>query len=248
MNLTDKVALITGSARRVGKALALGLARAGCGIVVHYGRSAEAAAQTVAEIKAEGVEAWSFSADLGDEAAVKRVIATTLDLAGRLDILVNSASIFPPEDFLTATSESWERNMMINLKTPFLLSQAFARQLPPERQGKIINLLDSDAMRPKNHHFSYTISKVGLEGLTKAVAHALAGRNIQVNGIALGAILPNINLKDTDPAKFERLAERIPMRRTGDPQDVVKALIYLVKEADYVTGEIIRVNGGWHLV
>jgi len=245
MQLTHTVALLTGSAKRVGKALALGLAEKGCHIVIHYGGSAEAAAETVAEIKALGVEAWAISADLTDETAVQGLIPAALEQAGRLDILVNNASVFPPEYFLTADPAAWERVMMINLKTPFLLSQAFARQLPPDRPGKIINLLDSDAMRPKNHHFAYTISKVGLEGLTKVVAYALAERNIQVNGIALGAILPNVN--DADSGVFERLAQRIPARRTGDSQAVVEALLYLVEKADYVTGEIIRVDGGWHL-
>lgn len=247
MKLNKKVALITGSAKRVGKALALGLAKEGCNIIIHYGRSEEEAAETVAEIEALGVEGWAFSADLGDEAALKTVISRALELAGRLDILVNNASIFPPEDFLNATPESWDSNMTVNLKAPFLLSQAFAQHLPEDRQGKIINLLDSDSLRPKNHHFSYTISKYGLEGLTKATAYALAKRNIQVNGIALGAILANVNLQHTDAAKFEKLAKRIPMGRTGDPKGVVKALIYLVKDADYITGEVIRVDGGWHL-
>ncbi|RME74010.1 MAG: SDR family oxidoreductase [Chloroflexi bacterium] len=245
MELKSRVALVTGSAKRVGKALALALAEQGCHIVVHYGRSAAAAGDTAAQIRQAGVNAWTISADLGDEAAVQALVPQALEMAGRLDILVNNASIFPPEDFLSATSESWDRNMMVNLKAPFLLSQAFARALPPERQGKIINLLDVAAMRPGNHHFSYTISKVGLEGLTKAMAVALAPHNIQVNGIALGAILPNVN---DDPALFDRLTQKIPARRTGDPQDVVKALLYLLRDADFVTGEIIRVDGGSHLV
>ena len=135
--------------------------------------------------------------------------------------------------------------MMVNLKAPFLLSQAFAQALPKGQPGKIINLLDATAMRPQNHHFSYTISKVGLAGLTKAMAHALAERNIQVNGIALGAILPNVN---DDPVLFDRLASRIPARRTGSPQDVVKAMLYLIQSGDYITGEIIHIDGGKHLV
>jgi len=246
MQLRGKVALITGGAKRIGKAIALGLAQEGCHIVVHYGRSAEAAEQIVAELKEQGVEAWSFTADLGDEAAVREMIPTALACAGRLDILVNNASVFPPETFLTAEAANWDRTMMINLKAPFLLSQAFANQLPSDRQGKIINLLDTDTTRPRDHHFSYTVSKVGLDGLTKVMAHAVAGRNIQVNGIALGLILPNSN--DNDMAAFERLAKKIPAGQTGDPGYVVEALIYLVKQADYVTGEIIRVDGGRHLV
>ena len=247
MDLDNKVALITGSAKRVGKALALALAREGCHIVVHYGRSVGEAEETVAEIKSLGVEAWPFSANLMNEEAVQQVIPIALEKGGRLDILVNSASIFVPERFAEATSESWDRNMMIHMKTPFLLSQAFAAQLPPDRQGKIINMLDVGTFRPRNRYFSYTLSKFGLYGLTQIVAHAVAKRNIQVNGIALGAILPNVN-EGNDPATFEKLAKRIPAGRTGDVQYVIDALLYLLKHADYTTGEVIRVDGGQHLV
>lgn len=244
MELKNKTALITGSAKRVGKTLALALAEDGCNIVVHYGRSAAAARETVREIEARGVSAWAFSADLSDESAVAGIVPRALKLAGRLDILINSASVFPPEDFLSADPKTWDTAMMVNLKTPFLLSQAFARALPDGTPGKIINLLDVVAMHPQNHHFSYTISKTGLAGLTQAMAVALAARNVQVNGIALGAILPNVN---DDPALFARLAEKIPARRTGSPADVVQAMRYLLA-ADFVTGEIIRVDGGRHLV
>ncbi len=244
MDLQNKVALITGSAKRVGKALALALAAEGCHIVVHYGRSAEAAGQTVAEIEALGVQAWAIPADLSDEAAVAALVPRALKRAGQLDILINSASVFPPENFLSAASETWDRVMMVNLKAPLLLSQAFVRALPDGQPGKIINLLDVIALHPQNHHFSYTISKVGLAGLTQALALALAGHNVQVNGIALGAILPNAN---DDPALFSRLTQKIPARRTGSPEDAARAMLYLLKDGDYVTGEIIRVDGGWHL-
>lgn len=245
MQLENKVALITGSAKRVGKAMAVALAEQGCHVVIHYGGSVQAAQDTATELQAIGINAWTVSADLNDETAVKTLVPFAIEQAGQLDILINSASIFPPEDFLITTSATWDHNMMINLKTPFLLSQAFARALPKGRPGKIINLLDASALRPQNHHFSYTISKVGLAGLTQATAHALAGQNIQVNGLALGAILPNVN---DDPALFERLAERIPARRTGSPQDVIGAMLYLLQAGDYVTGEIIRLDGGRHLV
>ena len=116
MNLKNKVALITGSAKRVGKSLALALANEGCHIVIHYGRSAEAAQQTMEEIKSNGVQAWSVSADLNDEAAVNTIVPFVLKQARQLDILINSASIFFPEDFLSADSTTWDRNMMVNLK------------------------------------------------------------------------------------------------------------------------------------
>ncbi len=228
----------------MGKVMAIALAKEGCHIVIHYGQSYEEAQQTVAEIKTYRVNVWAISADLNNEEAVQSIVPFALNQAGQLDILINNASIFSPEDFSNTSSTSWDRNMMINLKAPFLLSQAYAQALAQDQEGKIINLLDATAMRPKNHHFSYTISKVGLEGLTKAIAHALARRNIQVNGIALGAILPNIN----EPALFKRLAKTIPARRTGSPQDIVKAMLYLLQDGDYVTGEIIRIDGGKHLV
>ncbi len=243
MELTQKVALITGGARRIGKTLALALAERGCAIVLHYGQSAEAAQQTLVEIRAQGVNAWSISADLNDEQAVAELIPFAWEQAGRLDILINNAAIFPAEYFLEADSATWDRTMRVNLKAPFLLSQAFARRLPDGRAGKIINLLDALALRPKNHHFAYTISKYGLAGLTQAMAHALAGHNIQVNGIALGTILAG----DDDVAFFEKMASRLPARRLGSPQDVVTAMAYLL-EADYLTGEIIRLDGGHHLM
>jgi glucose 1-dehydrogenase len=182
---------------------------------------------------------------LSDENAVASIVPFALKMAGQLDILINSASIFPAEDFLSAKSETWDATMTVNLKTPFLLSQAFAHALPKGHAGKIINLLDTIALRPQNHHFSYTLSKVGMAGLTQSMAVALAPRNVQVNGIAPGAILPNVN---DDPALFDRLAEKIPARRTGSPEDVVQAMLFLLKHGDYTTGEIIRVDGGRHLV
>lgn len=245
MDLNDKVALITGSAIRVGKAMAMALAGQGCRVIIHYNRSAQAARETRQEIEALGVEAWTIQANLAEEAAIETIIPLAWEQAGRLDILINNASIFPPEDFLAADSGTWDQAMLINLKAPFLLSQAFARALPEGRPGKIINLLDANSMRPRNHHFSYTISKAGLEALTQATAHALAGRNIQVNGLALGLILPPPT--EDGPELFERLARRIPARRTGSPQDVVAAMLYLLRAGDYVTGEIIRLDGGWHL-
>lgn len=245
MDIEGKVALVTGGAVRVGRALALGLAEHGCNVIIHYHRSAAAAVETVAEIEARGVKGWSIAADFNDEQAVQALIPAVLQQAGRLDILINNAAVFPREDFFTTTPGSWDQNMLINLKAPFLLSRALAAALPQEQPGAILNILDAIALRPKNHHFSYTISKVGLEGLTKAMAFALADRNIHVNGIALGTILAG---DETDQAVFERMAKRTPLPYGGSPQAVVNAMLYLLQSADYVTGEIIRVDGGRHLL
>ncbi len=246
MELHHKVALITGSAKRIGQTLALALAGEQCHVIVHYGRSAAEADETVRQLKELGVNAWSVAANLTNEAEVHTLVPFALEQAGRLDILINNAAIFPPEKFLETTSASWDDNMLINLKAPFLLSQDFARALPPDRPGKIINLLDTNASRPKNHHFAYTISKYALEGLTQATAVALGPRNIQVNGLALGAILPNTT---DDPHIFARIAQKnnVP-HRTGTPQDVAQAMLYLLKAADFVTGQVIRVDGGKFLI
>lgn len=149
MELTEKVALITGGAMRLGRAMALGLADHGCNVVIHYHRSADEAHQTVGEIEQLGVKGWAVPADFNSDADLLNLIPTALQQAGRLDILVNSASIFPREDFFTTTPSSWDQNMQVNLKAPFLLSQAFANALPENRPGIIINLLDAIAMRPR---------------------------------------------------------------------------------------------------
>ena len=246
MELKDKVALITGAAKRVGQTLALGLADQGCHIIIHYGQSEAEAENTANQIRAKGVKAWCIQANLADEDAVQALIPQSLALAKQLDILVNNASIFMPEGFLEADSSRWDETMMINLKAPFLLSQAFAKAQKPDQIGKIINLLDIGSERPKNHHFSYTISKVALRGLNQAMAHALAAQNIQVNGLALGYLLPDVN--DPDEASFQKMAKRNPSKRLGSPEDVLGAMLYFLREADFVTGEVINIDGGKHLV
>jgi NAD(P)-dependent dehydrogenase (short-subunit alcohol dehydrogenase family) len=245
MELINKVALITGSAKRIGKAMALCLAREGCHIVVHHNHSAGLARQTAVELGDIGVKAWTITADLNSPQQAQSLIPTVLDQAGRLDILINNAAIFPAENFQNTTAESWDRNMAVNLKAPFLLSQSFAQHLPAERPGKIINMLDATAMRPRNHHFAYTISKYALQGLTKATAHALGNQNVQVNGIALGAILPDT---PADVELFQKMTKKIPAGTTGALHDVTLALRYLIRDGDYITGEVITIDGGRHLI
>lgn len=246
MEIAGKTALVTGSALRIGKLLALRLAESGAHIVLHYGKSAAEAELTRQEIVALGVNCFCLPADLMEAAPTANLIPQAVSQCGPIDILINSASVFPAEEFMDATVQCWDDCMSVNLKAPFLLSQAFAKQLDEGRQGKIINLLDTSSLRPQNHHFSYTISKYALDGLTSTMAVALASRNIQVNGIALGAILPNSN--DNDPEAFARLALQNPSLRNGSPDDVANAMMYLLRDADYVTGETLRIDGGQHLV
>lgn len=245
MELRGTTAIITGGALRVGRAFGLALARCGVNILVHYNRSRGPAAETAQAIEAHGVRAVTHRADLSQDAQIETIVPAALEAFGRVDILINNASVFEPGDFATTTAAEWDRNLQINLKAPFLLSQAFAAALPEGRPGKIINMVDWRALRPGADHFAYTISKAGLVALTRSLAVALAPRDIQVNALALGAILPPAGATQE---YLDRLTAQIPARRFGGPQDVVNALLYLLEGGDYVTGEVLLIDGGRHLV
>lgn len=244
MDLNEKVALISGGAIRVGRALTLALAEAGCHVFIHYGRSAGPAAQTQAEARKFGVEAQIYSADLADAAATQGLIPAALERYGQLDILINSAAIFPEEDSFTTTDlELWDKLFAVNLRAPFLLSQAFAAQLPPAGQGKIINVLDARLRRPAPDHFAYRLAKGGLWRMTEMLAHALAPR-ITVNAVALGAILPP---PGADLSYLENLAQtKVPLKRPGSPEIVAENILHLLRQ-DFLTGVIIPLDGGQFL-
>jgi pteridine reductase len=242
MELEGKVAIVTGGARRLGKALALSLAEQGVRLAIHYGSSAGPAEETVAQIKGLDSEAMAVQADLREPGQAPGVIAQVAKHFGQVDILVNSAAIFEPGDAFSTTEENWDRHLAINLKSPFFLSQAFANHVGRERPGHIVNIADWRATRPGPDYLAYTITKAGLVTMTQSLALALAP-NIQVNAIAPGAILPP---PDEDQAYLDRLAQSIPARRVGTPAEVSKALLFLL-EADFVTGELVFVTGGEHL-
>ncbi len=242
MELDGKVAIVTGGARRLGKALALSLAEKGARLVIHYGSSAGPADETVAEIRAMGSEAVAGQADLRQPGQAPAMIARAADHFDRLDILVNSAAVFERGDVFNTTEESWERHFAINLKSPFFLSQAFAAHVGRERPGAIVNIADWRATRPGTDYVAYTLTKAALVTMTQSLALGLAP-NIRVNAIAPGAILPP---PDRDEAYLQKLAQAIPARRVGSPAEVGKALLFLL-ESDFVTGELIFVTGGEHL-
>jgi len=241
MSLKGKTVLITGGALRIGRSQALAIARAGGNIVLHYGKSQKEAESLRGEIEAAGRKAFILQADLADPVQVAGLISRAQEFAP-LFALVNNASVFEPIGWEDISLEQWNLAMMVNLTTPFLLSQAFARSLEPEGNGRIVNLLDWRALRPGPDHLAYTISKSALAALTHSFAIALAPR-ITVNGLALGAILPPSN---GAPAKVN--LEQIPARRWANLEEVGQALIFLLDGPDYITGEIIHVDGGRHLV
>lgn len=241
MELQGSCALVTGGARRVGGAIALGLAEAGCDLVLHYGSSYAEAAQTAAAAEARGVRVVTVSADLADPEAPRRVLAAAGDLAP-VRLLVNSAAVFPDDDLSGITPARWDRTLAVNLRAPMLFTQAFAAALPEGLEGAVVNVTDWRTARPYRDHFSYTVAKGGLDTLTRAAAEALAPR-IRVNAVALGAILPPAG---KDSAYLRALAREIPAGRPGGTEPVVAAVLFLLR-TPFITGEILRVDGGAHL-
>ena len=237
--LKDKCVLITGAARRVGRIFALACARAGADVVIHHGHSDTEAKKVRDEIKGLGRNAWIFKADLNDSPQALGLIPR-INESTPLHGLVNSAAIFESLSLEQTTLKEWEKHISVNLTAPFLLSQTFARQT--QEGGRIVNILDWRALRPGADHFPYTISKASLAAMTKSLAVALAPR-ILVNGLALGAILP-----PSDGTRNPDIIKNVPMKRWANEDEIEQALIFLLTSPEYITGEIIHVDGGRHLV
>lgn len=240
MELRHTTALVTGAARRVGKAIALALADAGADLVLHYNRSSAEAEETAREAEARGAQVALVGADLSEAGAPAKVIAGAGDLAP-VRVLVNSAAGFPEDDLVGVTPEQWERTLRVNLTGPVFLTQAFANALP-DGHGAVVNVTDWRTARPYRDHFSYTIAKGGIDTFTAAAAEALAPR-IRVNAVALGAILPP---PGRDSSYLRELAREIPVERVGGTDVVADAVLFLLRN-DFITGEVVRVAGGAHL-
>jgi len=241
-DLRGHTALITGGGRRLGRAFAEAMVRRGASLAVHYGKSAQGALEIVDLARSLDLRAVALQADLANADQTADLIDRAADALGRLDLLVNNASIFEPLALMETTIEAWDRHMAINLTAPFLLSQAFARQLG-DNQGAIVNLLDWRALRPGADHFPYTISKAGLAALTRSLAVALAP-NVRVNGLALGAVLPPEN-DQHDP---DAALRGVPLPRWATLDETVHALLFLLAGPDFITGEILHFDGGRQLI
>jgi len=242
MEIEGKVAIVTGGAVRLGRALALALAEQGARLVIHYGSSAGPAQETVRQIQAVGRNALAVQADLRRPGQVGGILNDAVSHFGQVDVLVNNAAIFEPGGWSDTTEENWDRHFAINLKAPFFLSQAFASHVGQERAGHIVNIADWRGARPGTDHVAYTLTKAALIAMTKSMAQALAP-NIQVNAIAPGLILPPPGQNRT---YLEGQAREIPAQRAGSPEEIARALVFLVR-SDFVTGELIFVTGGQHL-
>ncbi|HPA16287.1 MAG TPA: 3-oxoacyl-ACP reductase family protein [Verrucomicrobiae bacterium] len=245
-DLRGRAAIVTGASRGIGRAIALGLARAGASVIVNYAANRTAAAEVVGEIVAEGGRAIELQADVGDLSQHERLIAAARDGFGRIDVLVNNAGMTRREPFLAATDDAWERTMNVNLKGVYFLSQAVARHMVERRSGKIINISSVHDVRPMADNSIYNITKAGLVMLTQSLALELAEKGIQVNCVSPGAILTD-ETRDrlADPAHRARVLAKIPSRRVGEPEDVVGAVLLLSSAAsDYINGATLYVDGG----
>jgi pteridine reductase len=248
IDLTNQVALVTGSAHRVGRAIALELARGGAHIMVHYHSSPpETVRSTVQDIKSMGVDAYAVQADVSTPEGVEQIFTAVREKYGRLNILVNSASTFQKRGLLDVTYEEWQQTLAVNLTGPFLCTQAAAeimRQNTPSG-GAIINICDRGVDGPWLDYAHHGVSKAALWSLTQVSAASL-GPDIRVNAVIPGPVLRPAGRSMSDEAWAE-IGKALPLQRTGSPEDVARAVAYLARE-DFLTGTLIHVNGGEHLV
>jgi NAD(P)-dependent dehydrogenase (short-subunit alcohol dehydrogenase family) len=235
-----RLALVTGGARRIGRTLVLALADAGWDVAVHYRTSRSEAEAVCAEVEAKGRRAQCFQADLCVEGKAVALMERAHEAMGPASALINNASVFEEDSIQTMTRASWDAHMETNLRSPLALAQAFAAQAPAG--SVIINLLDQRVWKPNPQFFTYALSKAALWAATQTLAQALAPR-IRVNGVGPGPTLPSIHQA---PEDFAAEAANVPLGRRATPEEIARAVLYLV-DAPSVTGQMIAVDGGQHL-
>jgi NAD(P)-dependent dehydrogenase (short-subunit alcohol dehydrogenase family) len=238
-----KNVLVTGAAKRLGRAIALDLAAAGWNVAVHYHGSAEDADSAVQAARAFGVEAAGLKCDLSKEAETTTLVERAAREIGPLTALINSASLFENDDWQSADRKTWDDHIETNLRAPLVLSQAFAKQLPQDARGSIINIVDQRVLKPTPQFLSYSLSKAGLYWLTTTLAQGMAPR-IRVNAVGPGPTLKNPRQSDAD---FDRQRDATILKRGADPADICAAVRYLL-DAPAVTGQMLAVDGGQHLI
>ncbi len=244
MNLQKKVALITGAAHRVGKAIALGLAKEGMKIALHFNQSQEQANQTLEEIKALGAEPFAIQGDFADVTQIKNVVKKCHEHFKQIDVLINNAALYFKTPIGETSEPEWDNLLDINLKAPYFCAQYVSDLMKQKKRGKIINITDVAGISPWPEFIPYSASKAGLIAVTKGLAKALAP-NIQVNAIASGTILMSEDATEEYKAEIK---DSTLLKKLGTPQDIVNAAIFLLKGSDFVTGEVVVVDGGRLLV
>lgn len=240
MELNDRVVLVTGAARRVGRAIAAEFAGRGAVVVAHYRNSETEAEALVAQIAASGGRAYAKRADLSSRDEVQSLVRAIEVEIGYVDVLVNNASEFFETPLLTTSDDDWNRMLVANLTAPFWLARRCAAPMLNRGFGKIVNLLDVHAERYRDGYLAYCVSKAGLAMLTKGLAKELAPV-VQVNGVSPGVVAWP---EDFDEERRRRELARVPAGKAGTPEDVARMVRFLCEESDYVTGQIVAVDGG----
>lgn len=240
VSLQGEIAVVTGGAKRIGRAISLALAKAGADVTIHYGSSVEDAEKTAAEVRRAGVRSTTVSADLAEpQSAADRIFEETVATLGAPTILINSAAIFAAGTVRNTTPADWERHLHINLQSPFSLLQRFVAELPADRSGSVVNIVDWRAHVHPPGHLAYTVSKTGLLAMSRMAAQELAPQ-IRVNAIAPGPMLPP---PGQDDSYLKPVVDKLPMQRQGSPEDIARAVVYLCSEP-FVTGTLLHVDGG----
>ena len=237
-----KNALVTGAAKRVGRAIASDLARQGWGVAVHYRTSEAEAHEVVAAIRDGGGTAVAIYADLAKDEGTEGLLTEAAERLGPLHCLINSASVFERDSLGDVTCRSWHRHMAVNVRAPLLLTQSFLQQLPEGEEGNVINIIDERVWNLTPHFVSYTVSKSALWTLTRVLAPALAPQ-IRINGIGPGETLPSFHQTEQS---FERMCATMPLGRGTTPEEICEAVRFILG-ARAMTGQMIVLDGGQHL-
>ena len=235
-----KVALITGASRGIGKACAIELAKAGYDIAVNYAGNVEAANKTIEELKALGVDAQAFKFDVSNQEEAAKGVEEVLAIFARIDVLVNNAGITRDGLFMRMSAENWDAVINTNLSSAFYVSQPVVKIMMKQRSGSIVNMSSVVGVSGNAGQANYSAAKAGLIGLTKTLAKELGSRGIRVNAVAPGFINTDMT-KDLDTSKF---LDFIPLKRLGEVEDIAKTVKFLAADSDYITGQVIEVDGG----